>query len=34
MGAQEEGSYLEDPKGNSDRVVTLIDAAIANGLRG
>jgi len=32
MGAQEEGSYLEDPKGNSDRVVTLIDAAIANGL--
>ena len=32
MGAQESGSYLEDPKGNADRVVTLIDAAIENGL--
>lgn len=32
MGAQGTGSYLEDPAGNSDRVVTLIDAAIANGL--
>ena len=32
MGAQNEGSYLEDPQGNTDRVVTLIDAAIENGL--
>ena len=32
VGAQGEGSYLEDPKGNSERMVTLIDAAIANGL--
>ena len=32
MGAEGNGSYLEDPGGNSDRVVTLIDAAIANGL--
>ncbi|MEP4053122.1 MAG: glycoside hydrolase family 5 protein [Litorimonas sp.] len=32
MGAQGNGSYLEDENGNLDRVVTAVNAAIKNGL--
>jgi len=32
MGAQGNGSYLEDEDGNIDRVVTVVNAAIKNGL--
>ena len=32
MGAQGNGSYLEDEAGNIDRVVTVVNAAIKNGL--
>ncbi len=32
MGAQNDGSYLDDENGNITRVQTIIDAAIANGL--
>ena len=32
MGAQSNGSYLEDEAGNIDRVVTVVNAAIKNGL--
>ena len=32
MGAQGNGNYLEDPDANIDRVETVVDAAIANGL--
>ncbi len=30
MGIQEEGGYLDDPAGNKAKVVTVVDAAIAN----
>lgn len=32
MGAQNDGSYLDDEDGNISRVQTIIDAAIANGI--
>ena len=32
MGAEQDGSYLTDPKGNSARAFTIVDAAIENGL--
>jgi len=32
MGAQSSGSYLEDEAGNIDRLVTVVNAAIENGL--
>ena len=32
MGVDEFGGYLSDPQGNKDRVKTIVDAAIANGM--
>jgi aryl-phospho-beta-D-glucosidase BglC (GH1 family) len=32
MGVDEFGGYLSDPQGNKDRVETIVDAAIANGM--
>ncbi len=32
LGAQNDGSFLQDKRGNSARVKTVVDAAIANGL--
>lgn len=32
LGAQNDGSFLQDPQGNAKRMETVIDAAIANGL--
>jgi aryl-phospho-beta-D-glucosidase BglC (GH1 family) len=32
LGADEDGSYLEDPEGNVARIETVVDAAIANDL--
>ena len=32
MGVQENGGFLADPTGNRNRVITLVDAAIAEGL--
>ena len=32
MGAQNDGSFLKDPKGNVRRMETVVEAALANGL--
>jgi hypothetical protein len=32
LGADEDGSYIEDPEGNVSRIETVVDAAIANDL--